>query len=52
YGNGSFGNPKSYSLGYDVRLYSVTVGNLNKDSWIDMTTVNYGTDNVDIFLHM
>ncbi|CAF3319218.1 unnamed protein product [Rotaria socialis] len=50
YCNGTFGDSKSYSLGYTSISYSVTVGDFNRDTWLDIAAANYGTDSVEIFL--
>ncbi|CAF1558042.1 unnamed protein product [Rotaria magnacalcarata] len=47
-GNGTFRNSQSYSLGYGSLAYSMTIGDLNKDSWIDIVVANYAANSVDI----
>ena len=48
--NGSFGNERSYSMGYDSRPYSVAVGDFDRDGWMDMAVANFGADYVEILL--
>ncbi|CAF4862229.1 unnamed protein product [Rotaria sp. Silwood1] len=50
YGNGTFGKPQSYLLGYGSQLYSVAVADFDKDGWIDIAVANYGHDEVEIIL--
>ena len=50
YGNGSFGNETTYSMGYDSRPYSVAVGDFDRDGWMDMAVANFGVDYVEILL--
>ena len=50
FGNRSFGNARSYSMGYDSRPYSVTVGDFDRDGWMDMVVANFGADYVEILL--
>jgi hypothetical protein len=50
YGNGTFTNPKSYSFGYDTRPQSVTIGDFNNDSLLDIAVAVYGTGDVEILL--
>jgi hypothetical protein len=51
-GNGTFGNEKLYSLGYNYLPYSITVDDLNRDGWMDIITACYNTDNVEILMKM
>ena len=50
FGNGSFGNARSYSMGYDSRPYSVAVGDFDRDGWMDIAVANFGADYVEILL--
>jgi FG-GAP-like repeat len=50
FGNGSFGNETSYSMGYDSRPYSVAVCDFDRDGWMDMAVANFGADYVEILL--
>ncbi|CAF0744124.1 unnamed protein product [Rotaria sp. Silwood1] len=49
-GNGSFQDQITYSTGYDSLPYGLTVGDFNKDNQLDIAVVNYGTNNIGIFL--
>lgn len=49
-GDGSFSDPISYSVGYDARPQFVTIGDFNNDTRLDIVIVNYGTNNINIFL--
>ncbi|CAF0975299.1 unnamed protein product [Rotaria sp. Silwood1] len=48
--NGVFGNPLSYSVNYNARPVSVSIGDFNYDGWLDIAVACYGTDYVEIFL--
>jgi hypothetical protein len=50
YGNGIFTNVITYSTGISSDPSSVVVGDLNKDNYLDLVVVNWGTNNVLIFL--
>ena len=50
FGNGTFFEPKSYSLGYNARPQSVAIGDINNDSLFDIVIANYGTDYVEVLL--
>lgn len=45
-------NRNLYLIGYGSLLYSVAVGDLNRDNWIDIAVANYVTDQVDILIQM
>ncbi|CAF1439998.1 unnamed protein product, partial [Adineta ricciae] len=47
--NGLFEDLELYSTGYDSHPYSLTLGDLNRDSYVDMVVVTNGTNNVEIF---
>ena len=49
-GNGTFGHERSHSLGYNLRPYSIAVGDFDNDSWIDMAVANFEADYVQILL--
>jgi hypothetical protein len=49
-GNGNFLDPMSYSVGYDARPQSVTIGDINNDSLLDIVVANYGSNYVEILL--
>jgi hypothetical protein len=49
-GNGSFFEPKVYSVGYNARPQSVAIGDINNDDKLDIVVANYGTDYVEILL--
>jgi len=52
YGNGTFGNEISYSLGYGYLPYSIAVQDLNQDNWMDIAIACYGTDHVETLIQM
>jgi hypothetical protein len=52
YGNGTFGNDTSYSLGYGYNPYSIAVTDLNGDGWIDIVIACYDTDHVETLVKM
>ena len=52
YGNGTFGNQTSYSLGYNYLPYSLAVGYLNEDGWMDIAIACYDTDHVETLIQM
>ena len=52
YGNGTFGNQTSYSFGYGYQPYSIAVGDLNEDGWMDIAIACYGTDHVETLIKM
>ena len=52
YGNGTFGNETSYSLGYGYLPYSIAVKDLNQDNWMDIVIACYGTDHVETLIKM
>ncbi|CAM4827986.1 unnamed protein product [Rotaria magnacalcarata] len=47
---GTFGKLRSCAMGYGSQLYSIAVGDFNRDSWIDIIVANYGNDEVKILL--
>ena len=52
YGNGTFGNEISYSLGYGYHPYSIAVTDLNGDGWMDIVVACYDTDHIESFIQM
>jgi hypothetical protein len=52
YGNGTFGNETSYSLGYAYQPYSIAVKDLNQDNWMDIVIACYDTDHVETLIKM
>ncbi|CAF3084775.1 unnamed protein product [Rotaria sp. Silwood2] len=48
--HGSFGKAQSYLLGYGSQLYSVAVGDFDRDNWTDIAVANYGRDEVEVLL--
>ena len=50
YGNGTFSSQVTFSTGSGSYPYDVAVGDFNNDSRLDVTIVNYYTDNIGIFL--
>ncbi|CAF3798250.1 unnamed protein product, partial [Rotaria sordida] len=49
YGNGTFTQPKTYSLG-SSSPYSLTTGDFNKDNQLDIIVTNKGTKNIGVLL--
>ncbi|CAF3390532.1 unnamed protein product [Rotaria socialis] len=49
-GSGTFSDPSLYSTGLGSDPYSVAVGDFNNDNQLDITTANYGTNNLCVFL--
>ena len=49
-GNKTFGNEKSYSLGYQYEPYSIAVNDLDGDGKMDIVVACYGTDHIEILL--
>ncbi|CAF1252945.1 unnamed protein product [Rotaria magnacalcarata] len=49
-GNGTFEDPKVFSIGYGSFPFSVVAGDFNRDSKLDFAVANYGTDNLKIML--
>jgi hypothetical protein len=50
YGNGTFGNETSYTLGYDFDPYAVALADFNEDGWLDAAIANYGESIIDVLL--
>jgi hypothetical protein len=50
-GNRTFSKSESYPFNYNYRPTSVVIGDLNNDSWSDITVANYGSNYVDVLLH-
>ena len=50
YGNGTFAEPVSHSTGSGSRPVSIAVGDFNNDTYLDITTANYGANNIGVFL--
>jgi hypothetical protein len=50
-GNRTFSKSESYPFNYNYRPTSVVIGDLNNDSWLDITVANYGSNYVDVLLH-
>ncbi len=50
YGDGTFSSQITYSTGYGSGPYSITVGDFNNDSRLDIVVANPGTNNIGIFL--
>jgi hypothetical protein len=48
--NGTFLDPKSYSLDYNARPQSVTIEDINNDGLLDIIVANSGADYVEILL--
>ncbi|CAF0990441.1 unnamed protein product [Adineta steineri] len=49
-GNGNFSDQKTYSTGANSKPYSVAIGNLNNDSYLDLVVANPTYDPVGVFL--
>jgi hypothetical protein len=49
-GNGTFWEPKVFSIGYNARPRSVAIGDINNDGMLDIVVANYGTNDLDILL--
>ena len=50
YGNGSFGNMTTYSIGIDSDPWWIALGDLNNDTVVDMVSANYGDNSISILL--
>ena len=50
YGDGTFGNDIFYHFGYEYQPYSIAVGHLNEDDWMDIAISCYGTDHVETLI--
>ena len=50
YGNGTFGNETSYTLGYGYHPYSIAAKDLNQDHMMDIVIACYDTDHIETFL--
>jgi hypothetical protein len=48
YGNGSFANQTTYSMGSGSYPYSVAVGDFDNDFILDIVVANYGTNNLAV----
>lgn len=51
-GNGTFFEPKSYSLGYGVHPQSVAIGDMNNDNLLDIVVTTFDSDSVEILLQI
>lgn len=49
-GDGTFGSPVSYLLGFGSQPFSLATGDFNKDSWIDIVVADYNSNDVHILL--
>ena len=52
YGNSTFGNQTFYPFGYEYQPYSIAVGDLNEDGWMDMAIACHGSDHVETLIKM
>ena len=48
--NGTFSDQQTYSTGSGSRPWSIAVGHLNADAYLDIVVANYATNNLGIFL--
>ncbi|CAM4781423.1 unnamed protein product [Rotaria magnacalcarata] len=46
----TFGKLQSCAMDYGSQLYSIAVGDFNRDSWIDIAVANYGNDEMKTLL--
>jgi hypothetical protein len=51
YGNGSFADQIPYPIGYDSRSNSISFGNFNNNSLIDIAVANYPSSSINILLN-
>jgi hypothetical protein len=51
YGNGTFRDQMSYTIGYGSHPVCIAVGDFNGDGSIDMAVANNNADNLEIFLN-
>ncbi|UJR34157.1 hypothetical protein I4U23_021564 [Adineta vaga] len=49
YGNGSFGNSKTYSTGTSSNPISISLADMNNDHQLDVIVANYLTNNIVLF---
>jgi hypothetical protein len=51
-GNRTFMRSESHGFPYSYQPISVVIGDLNNDNWLDISVANYGSNHVDVLLHI
>ena len=46
----TFSTQISFSTGFDTMPYMVAIGDINKDTYLDIAVGNFGTNNIGLFL--
>jgi len=50
FGNGSFSDQITHSIGFGSKPYAVVVGNFNNDTYLDLAVANFGTNSISVLL--
>jgi hypothetical protein len=50
HGNGNFSISEEFSMGYNAYPMSIAVGDFNRDKKLDFAVVNYGIDDLEVWL--